>query len=163
MTFSEVVLGVDATDLLLGGTAAGLAFVGTPVNTTGNTWRFPVAGLVNGTLDLSLAPDAGDIEDVDGNDLANLTWSYVAGGENARVESFETGDFSRFPWQHSGNGNWTIGTTTSVSGDYERRCRRHRPQPDEHARCGDGHGGWQHQLLPQGLLREQFRLSSLLC
>ena len=97
ITFSEPVQGVDATDLVLGGTAAGSALVGDPLNTAGNTWRFPVKWLMDGTLDLSLAPDADDIEDLAGHDLANVTWSYATVG--TRVEGFETGDFSRFPWQ----------------------------------------------------------------
>ena len=42
-------------------------------------WRFPVWGLANGTLDADLAPDADDIEDLAGNDLAPspTVWSYI--------------------------------------------------------------------------------------
>jgi hypothetical protein len=39
-------------------TAAAAATKGTPANTSGDTWRFPVSGLVTGTLNVSLAPDA---------------------------------------------------------------------------------------------------------
>jgi hypothetical protein len=79
VTFSEAVTGVDSTDLALSGGAAGGAAVGTPTNTAGNTWRFPVSGLVTGTLNLSLAPDAGDIVEASGGSLyvANKTWSYT--------------------------------------------------------------------------------------
>jgi len=76
VTFSEPVTGVDATDMVLTGPAASVATVGAPTNIIGNTWRFPVSGLVDGTLRVSLAPDADDIEDVAGNDLANVTWQY---------------------------------------------------------------------------------------
>ena len=36
------------------------------------------------------------------------------------MEGFETGDFSKFPWQRSGNANWTTDATTSVSGGAAR-------------------------------------------
>ena len=39
--------------------------------------RIPITGLVDGALNISLAPNANDIEDAAGNDLANLTWSYT--------------------------------------------------------------------------------------
>ena len=42
LTFSEAVQGVDSTDFVLTGTAAGSASVGTPANQGANTWRFPV-------------------------------------------------------------------------------------------------------------------------
>lgn len=77
VTFSEAVQGVDATDLVLTGPASGGAVVGAPVNTGGNTWRFPVSNLSGGSLYLSLAPDAGDIEDGYGNDLPNVWWGYT--------------------------------------------------------------------------------------
>ncbi|MBT3290368.1 MAG: hypothetical protein HN380_23700, partial [Victivallales bacterium] len=79
VTFSETVTGVDATDLVLTGTSfiPGLGEVGTPTNPSGNLWRFPVTGLRNGDLAISLAPDANDIEDAAGNDVANDTWSYT--------------------------------------------------------------------------------------
>ncbi len=87
VTFSETVVGVDATDLVLTGTAAASATKGTPTDQGGNTWRFPVSGLVNGTLNVSLAPDANDMEDSAGNDLANVTWSYTVG-----ILQFDYGD-----------------------------------------------------------------------
>lgn len=76
VTFSEPVVGVDATDLVLTGSSSVGAIKGTPINVSGNLWRFPVSGLVNGTLNVSLAPDANDIEDAAGNDLALSSWSY---------------------------------------------------------------------------------------
>ncbi len=77
LTFSETVTGVDATDLVLSGAASGSAVVATPLNLSGNLWRYRVSGLAPGALSLSLAPDTNDIEDSDGNDLANETWSYT--------------------------------------------------------------------------------------
>ena len=77
VTFSEAVQGVDVTDLVLTGTAAASAVKGTPTNLGSNTWRFPISGLVNGPLNVSLAPDANDIEDLAGNDLAALAWTYT--------------------------------------------------------------------------------------
>ena len=91
VTFDETVVGVDSTDLVLTGAAAGLApggaSVGTPTNTSGTTWQFPIAGLVDGSLNVSLAPDANDIEDSAGNDLANLTWSYTVSLTVSPVET----------------------------------------------------------------------------
>jgi len=74
--FSEPVFGVDASDLLLSGDGAVGASVGTPADQGGNVWRFPVAGLTDGVVNVSLALDADDIEDVAGNDLAPVTWSF---------------------------------------------------------------------------------------
>ena len=79
VTFSEQVFGVDATDLVLSGTAVGSASVGAPNNIAGNVWRFPISGLVNGSLSITLAPDPGDVQDAAGNDLTPqpTTWSYA--------------------------------------------------------------------------------------
>ena len=70
VTFSEAVSGVDINDLVLTGTGAAAAVKSTPTNIGGNTWRFAVSNLQNGTVNVSLAPDANDIEDAAGNDLA---------------------------------------------------------------------------------------------
>ncbi len=85
VTFSEEVQGVDATDLVLSNTAAVWASVSTPVDLGGNTWRFTVSGLVSGTLDVSLAADADDIEDLAGNDLdpSPTQWTYSVTGSAA--------------------------------------------------------------------------------
>ena len=77
VTFSEPVVGVDASDLSIGGsaTASGLAAVGEPTLLGGNTWRFPVSGLVDGTLTLNLAADADAIENAAGADVPNTPWT----------------------------------------------------------------------------------------
>jgi hypothetical protein len=79
ITFSEAVSGVDATDLVVSGTSfmSGLSAIGTPTNTSGNTWRFAISGLRNGTFEASFAPDADDVEDAAGNDVPNTSWSYT--------------------------------------------------------------------------------------
>jgi hypothetical protein len=77
VTFSEAVTGVDTTDLVLSGTGAANAVKSAPVNVGGNTWRFSVTNLQNGQVNVSLAPDANDIEDAAGNDLAPISWSYA--------------------------------------------------------------------------------------
>ncbi|MEQ1830145.1 MAG: CHRD domain-containing protein, partial [Pirellula sp.] len=76
ITFSEAVAGVDATDLVLSGPGSVGAMQGAAINIGGNSWRFPISNLVNGALGVQLAPDANDIEDVTGNDLAATSWSY---------------------------------------------------------------------------------------
>ena len=76
VSFSEAVQGVDATDMVLSGTAATHAVVGQPIDLGSNTWRFAITGLQSGMLEVSLAPDTDDIEDLAGNDLAHTQWSY---------------------------------------------------------------------------------------
>ncbi|MCO6456926.1 MAG: Ig-like domain-containing protein [Pirellulaceae bacterium] len=119
VTFSEAVNGVDASDLVLTGSAGGI--VGAPTNVGGNTWRFPLSGLASGTLNISLAPDANDIEDPAGNDLANLTWSYTVSLPVNNTEGFETGDFSAFPWTFGGNANWIVTPSASNTGSFSAR------------------------------------------
>lgn len=75
-TFSEVITKIDATDLVLSGGGAVGAVVGDPVNLGGNTWRFSISNLVPGSFQVSLAPDADDLEDAVGNDLATITLNY---------------------------------------------------------------------------------------
>ncbi len=75
VTFSETVSGLDATDLVLTGSGA-TAIIATPSHLGGNTWRFRVSGLINGTVSVLLAPDTNDIEDTSGNDLAPVSWSF---------------------------------------------------------------------------------------
>jgi hypothetical protein len=77
VTFSEAVTGVEATDLVLSGSGAAGAVKSTPVSVGGNTWRFSVSNLQNGPVNVSLAPDANDIEDAAGNDLAHASWSFT--------------------------------------------------------------------------------------
>ena len=78
VTFSEAVTLVDATDLALSGPGSAGHSVGTPTsNPAGTVWTFPVSGLSEGQVDVSLAPTLGDIEDLAGNRLANTTWSFT--------------------------------------------------------------------------------------
>src|SRR5688500_20059977 len=77
VTFSETVQGVDVTDLVLTGSGATGAVKGTPTHQGANVWRFPVSNLQNGPVNVSLAPDANDIEDASGNDLAPVSWSFT--------------------------------------------------------------------------------------
>ncbi|MHC4566734.1 MAG: right-handed parallel beta-helix repeat-containing protein [Planctomycetota bacterium] len=37
-------------------------------------------------------------------------------------EDFETGDFSRFPWEHAGNASWTITSSERFSGTYSAQA-----------------------------------------
>ena len=76
VTFSEAVVGVDQSDMVLSGDAAIGASVASATDQDENTWGFHITGLVDGTLGISLAPDPNDIEDLAGNDLPNLIWSY---------------------------------------------------------------------------------------
>jgi hypothetical protein len=62
---------------VLTGTGAAAAVKSAPTNLGGNTWRFAVSNLQNGTVNVSLAPDANDIEDAAGNDLAPSSWSFT--------------------------------------------------------------------------------------
>ena len=77
VTFSEVVSGVDVTDLVLSGMGAAAVAKSAPVNVGNNTWRFTVSNLQNGSVNVFLAPDAGDIEDAAGNDFAPVNWSFT--------------------------------------------------------------------------------------
>ena len=62
-----------------------------------------------------VGPD-GNVDLFDVSCLANF-WGV---DENVITydESFETGDFSQLPWQHSGDGNWTIDNTNAFDGTY---------------------------------------------
>ena len=48
-------------------------------------------------------------------------WSFTVSSMNT-VEDFETGNFSKFSWWHSGNGNWTISQREKPSGTYCARA-----------------------------------------
>jgi hypothetical protein len=78
VTFSTTVFGVDASDLVLSGTPATGAIVGTPIDLGGNTWRFPVINMPDGFLFIYLAPDENDIQDALAHDLfpAPTSWYY---------------------------------------------------------------------------------------
>ncbi|MBI4559772.1 MAG: right-handed parallel beta-helix repeat-containing protein, partial [Candidatus Hydrogenedentes bacterium] len=121
VTFSETVTGVDATDAVLSGSAAASAVVAAASNRGGNTWRFPISNLDNGTLDISLAPDPGDIEDSIGNDLAPVVLNYTVALPQGTFEGFETGDFTRVAWSHDGNADWIITGQDKHTGSYSAR------------------------------------------
>lgn len=77
VVFSEVVEGVDATDLRLYGDAAATALIGTPIDLGQDTWRFSISGLVDGILIVGLGMDRGDIIDIDGHSMQPGSWSYT--------------------------------------------------------------------------------------
>ncbi len=77
VTFSEAVTGVGTSDLVLTGSAAGSAVKSTPVHLGNNVWRFAISNLGSGSLAVTLAPNANNIEDTAGNDLPSLTWNYT--------------------------------------------------------------------------------------
>ena len=79
VTFLDTVSGVDVTDLVVSGSGGGSATVNSVSSLGGNVYRFDVSGLTEGTVDLILAPDAGDIDDGAGTDLAPLPWSFTVG------------------------------------------------------------------------------------
>ena len=63
---------------MLGNTAAINAVISQPINLGDNIWRFPVTNLTDGTLDVNLASDYGDIIDVNGFSLwpRPTKWNY---------------------------------------------------------------------------------------
>jgi hypothetical protein len=77
-TFDYAVTGVDATDLELRGIGGVDASVGTPTNTSGNTWRFPVSGLKIGPVVATLAPDDGDILDPSSDSVEPMIRNFIA-------------------------------------------------------------------------------------
>jgi hypothetical protein len=119
VTFDAAVQDVDPTDMVLSGTSTdGSTGVTSATLLSGTTWRFEVTGLKpgSGTLTASLAPDAGDIRDLAGNDLAPVAWSYTV----------------RIPVCHpyDANQNWAISAselqamksawaTGSLAGEYD--------------------------------------------
>jgi|GEM_PF-3037860 len=141
VTFSEAVKGVDVTDLVLTGTGAAGAVKSAPINVGGNTWRFGLSGLTNGAVNVSLAPDANDIEDLAGNDLAKLTWAFNVAisqttGFTAKV-NFQNLGSQGYPgylvdigyaYADRGNG-FTYGW--SVDNTADARNRNNASSPDE--------------------------------
>jgi hypothetical protein len=77
--------------------------------------------LVTGALNVSLAPDANDIEDLVGNDLAPLSWSYTV-TIDVNMEDFETAGFTKFPWVRTGNVNWYITSANKHGGTYSAKA-----------------------------------------
>ena len=121
--FSREVVGVDATDMVLSGTSASAAIVGTPTHLTGDTWRFPVSGLISGTLNISLAPDTDDIEDTNGNALfpRPAQWSYTVNIPYEWDSTFggSEGDFATTV-QQTGDGGYIIAGSTDTYGAGDR-------------------------------------------
>ncbi|MHC4184796.1 MAG: GLUG motif-containing protein [Planctomycetota bacterium] len=78
VTFDRSVIGVDANDMLLSGDASISANVSLPVYLGDNTWKFQITNLVDGILEVSLAPSPNDIEGLGGNDLmpSPTKWKY---------------------------------------------------------------------------------------
>jgi hypothetical protein len=89
VTFSEPVMGLDATDLALTGSATGphAITVDPPVNVGGNTWRFRVRKLRTGAVNVT--PNTAGITDVAGNPLMAVNWSFstVVGDLNGDGET----------------------------------------------------------------------------
>lgn len=76
VTFSDAVVGVETSDLILSGAASHGASIDSVALLNGNTWRFSVSNLSEGLLGLSLAPDVNDIEIASGTDVPNTPWTY---------------------------------------------------------------------------------------
>ncbi|MGB2809230.1 MAG: hypothetical protein WBC22_15920 [Sedimentisphaerales bacterium] len=78
VTFTKEVFGVDSNDMILSNTASVNAAVAEPSYLGARTWRFPITGLADGALDVSLSPEPNNIEDANGNDLwpIPIRWSY---------------------------------------------------------------------------------------
>lgn len=72
--FNEAVQGVDVSDLVVSGSASKSAAKTTSVDSVTminpTTAQFVISDVQTGTLNYSLAPDAGDIQDLQGNNLA---------------------------------------------------------------------------------------------
>jgi len=77
VTIDEPVSGVDIGDLALFGPAAASATVGAPISLANNTWRFPIQGLIPGTLFAVFAHDDNAPVDATGNRAFATTVSYT--------------------------------------------------------------------------------------
>ena len=64
--------------------------------------------------------DMEHLGDVDFYNFSVLA-SYWVGGVNSYIEDFETGDFSRYNWVHSGDASWFVATDEVYQGSYS--CR----------------------------------------
>ncbi|MEX2214497.1 MAG: PKD domain-containing protein [Phycisphaeraceae bacterium] len=90
ITFSEPVLGLTASDLLVEGLGAGAAMVGEPVQQSDTTWLIPVSGLMPGLVKLTLAAGVGDVTDRAGNALTTVTWELGVPGTGVELFAGET-------------------------------------------------------------------------
>lgn len=82
------------------------------------------AATLNGsfTVTLSSSMPAGAIVDLmfaaTGTNAVCQKNYYLMTGSSTAMEDFETGNFLKFPWQLSGNANWTIANTNQYQGIY---------------------------------------------
>lgn len=116
--FSKAAVGVDVTDMVLGGAAAAAAYVSPPSDLGGNVWRFPVRGLTDGTLQIQLAPDADDIEDSAGNDLepSPTVFTYSVAIRDVLYQADMTADPGWNISPESGASGWQWGTPAGGGG-----------------------------------------------
>ncbi|MGF1572750.1 MAG: hypothetical protein ACFCU1_06725 [Sumerlaeia bacterium] len=80
--FNEAVQGVDVSDLLVSGSAskslgAKATTVASATNVNPSTIEFVVTDVQAGTLDFTLAPDPGDLQDLQGNNVSSLSGSFT--------------------------------------------------------------------------------------
>ncbi|MCH8045007.1 MAG: hypothetical protein IID44_14955 [Planctomycetes bacterium] len=81
VNFTEKVLGVDASDMVLTGSGASGASVGTPsaLRVNDGIWTFIISGLSIGTVDVTVAPDVNDITYDDGGaSVDTIEWTFIA-------------------------------------------------------------------------------------
>ena len=125
VAFSEEVTGVDASDLQLGGSAAASAIVETPVALGGNVWRFPISGLESGTLNLTLAPSPGAIQDLAGNDLLTVNWTCQVDTSFLFFDDFSSATFDPANWSNSGDAVIDETGLSEPSAPYAARLNAH--------------------------------------
>ncbi|MCH8047439.1 MAG: hypothetical protein IID44_27410 [Planctomycetes bacterium] len=75
--FREAVTGVGASDMVVSGPGGNFATVGTPEKIMTGIWKWPVSGLIPGTVFVDVARDAGDITKVVGGAVVTpRSWSF---------------------------------------------------------------------------------------
>jgi hypothetical protein len=118
VAFSKPVVDVDASDIVLSGSAAAAAYVSTPSDLGDNRWRFPVHALADGSLQIQLAPDPDDIEDAAGNDLdpSPTVFTYTVAIRDAAYTADMTVDPGWTLSAGSGASRWQWGTPTGGGG-----------------------------------------------
>jgi hypothetical protein len=118
VAFSKPVVNVDASDMVLSGSAAAAAYVSTPSDLGGNRWRFPVHALADGSLQIELALDPDDIEDAAGNDLdpSPTVFTYTVAIRDVIYTADMTADPGWTLSPGSGASRWQWGTPTGGGG-----------------------------------------------